>query len=610
MGDSVSAAAAQHAEPAPRWDAWRLLRGVAPRGAPVLDRRALFESSALTLSDAMLRGTELGVHRAGAHGAWDLPYRVGPGIDRFSLWFDGLPVQGGACAEANLHTLSPALLSELHWLPPSPFLDPLAASADGMLWGATPQADPAATLSAVRLCEGAGGVGTQEFWLTRAAAAWRLTGAYAHSSGEGRPAWVEPRYTGTQYQNLLANLDRGARWGVLRLSVAGRDGKWTMEGPRKLVWESQQGTIGWQSPDSSRCLADVRLVRRNDLLRWWAPEGDARRRTTETALLARGFCARGSLRLLWAGAAERVAADLRLGGGYDRSWTADGIGLATGVVWSDSLQRLRGVVGYTEPWWGAGHLRAEFSFARRLRRALGVHLEAWRNEAVAFTPRLEGDGEALLAEGLVLPGARDPEEVRQRRREHLALDLRAASGDRALCVGLFVDRIAGALGLDPDAATLLAPEVRDTTSLERLLDDATLGGARCTARLPLWWGAEIGGDLTWIFSPQEDALPVLTPRIRGRARFSLAGRLFQDDLAWEGRLICVGRSGWTTGHGWLEELARFDGELHATIGAAHLFLALRNLTNADQPSATYADGRWAPLMLRSYQAGFEWRFRD
>ena len=219
---------------------------------------------------------------------------------------------------------------------------------------------------------------------------------------------------------------------------------------------------------------------------------------------------------------------MRVGDTYDRSWSANGLGLASGVSWADSSSTLLASAGYCDPWWGEGHLRAHLAATRRVDGWLRAEMRAWRNEGVAFVPRLEGDGEALLTQGLLLPGWEPADAAAQRQRDQLSCDL-VASGERG---------------------------------------------------------------------------------VRGRLVFSLGGLLFKNDLDWEGRLMCVARGAWQTPYGRLPARARLDGEIHATIGAAHLFLALRNVTNAEQESATYADGLWAPLMLRSYQAGFEWRFRD
>ncbi|MBM3317989.1 MAG: hypothetical protein FJY75_09050, partial [Candidatus Eisenbacteria bacterium] len=347
------------------WDPRWLLAALPSAAADTLLTRArLAVSSGMVLADALERESALGLFRAGGHGAWDQPYRIGPGAERFSLWAGGLPSAGPALPEANLSTMTPLSLDRLVRLAPDPLLDPLACGQDGLLWGegAPPAQGPAA--SAVRLTQGAGGSTTEDFVLSRRSGPWGIAGGFAHSRADGRPFWIVPRYGASRYQNLALALDRAIGGCALRVTGEERAGRAVLAPGRKLVWESRLASAGWQRM-GERSTAEALLIRRNDLLRWWGDEGTDRRRTTSTEAHLRGGWRAGSGRLLCAAAAERVALSYAGEGRGARSEEISGAGLAIAGSWPGERRSLYAAVGYSDPWWGDGHARAHLLAARR-----------------------------------------------------------------------------------------------------------------------------------------------------------------------------------------------------------------------------------------------------
>jgi hypothetical protein len=241
---------------------------------------------------------------------------------------------------------------------------------------------------------------------------------------------------------------------------------------------------------------------------------------------------------------------------------------------------------------------------------LRLAVEAWQTASAAFTPRLDGDGEALLESGFWNPGGAAEGEPGARETRHAEVRLASGHGERSLRIGYAVREIDALLGVDPELAGLLAPELRGDEPW-----DALAGSLRCRAtyaalRLPLVLGARIGADGLLLLAPEAERLPVLMPRYRARVVFALVQHLFQRDLRLEGRLIGQFRDTWMTPRGETPRLERFDAEIHATVGRAHIFFGFRNLENDVDPSATHADDAWMPLPYRSTEAGVEWHFLD
>jgi hypothetical protein len=189
--DSVRAPAARadstaiEASPLPGGPVWRIDWAAArvPSAAcdTLLTRDDLARSTTMLLSDALARESHLGLLSSGCHGAWDLPYTISPGTERLSSWLDGAPTVGAAIPEAMLHTLSPLAVESVVRLAPDPFLDPLGAARDGMIWARTIDLGGGAPKSGVRLTQGPGGSTTEDFLLGRQTVQGRWWGAYAHS---------------------------------------------------------------------------------------------------------------------------------------------------------------------------------------------------------------------------------------------------------------------------------------------------------------------------------------------------------------------------------------------------------------------------------------------
>lgn len=593
-------------EPSRRWwdPAW-LPSCLAPAvGETLLAREELFNSSAMLLSEALARESRVRVHPAGDHGAWDLPFLLGPGIDRLSLWFDGLNTAGPAIPEALSHTLTPLLLGELRYMAPDPFLDPLAAGGDGMLWGLETTERRPGTPSAIRITEGPAGSSTENAMLTRQAAAWSVMGSYAHSRCDGRQVYQDGRF-----QNLALHLDRAAAFGALRLTGIDRCGRFKMFGNRKLVWETGLLSGGSQFWAGETVRGQIRLVRRNDRLQWWGSGTDARRRTTSTEATLQASAETGVITFLGSCAIDRTSFNFTGAGCPEVHWTRTGTGIAMGAKAESRQGSAVATIGLSDPWWHEAHLRGHLVVSGRPLPRLGLALETWAGRAPVFTPRLEPDAGALLGDEFLLPTLETAGGGPVRRLWHAEARVDLSGTSYVIGGGPFVRKIEDGLGFDPEQSSLLAPSVRETLSLESLLSDVTLVGGYGHWRIGLPLGADISGDVTALLHPGLDDLPVLLPAYQGRVALSVRGLLFKGDLHWGLRLLSFFRGSWCTPYGDRPANARFDGEAHATIGRAHIFLALRNLEDEWGDSATY-DNAWIPLAPLSCCGGLEWHFLD
>ncbi|MBM3317304.1 MAG: hypothetical protein FJY75_05585, partial [Candidatus Eisenbacteria bacterium] len=282
-------------------------------------------------------------------------------------------------------------------------------------------------------------------------------------------------------------------------------------------------------------------------------------------------------------------------------------GLAIAGSWPGERRSLYAAVGYSDPWWGDGHARAHLLAARRW-GAWNFALEGGRHATAPFTPRLDGDGRALLEQGLLLPGGErvDAGPVREATEAEARLELGRRS--HGLRVGWIAREVTGALGVDPLRAADLAPGARDTLGVSSGLVRYQALSFSIGLRLPL--GGRLEADGLLVARPGKDALPVLVPRGHGRALFAIGRTFFQGDLQLEGRLVATARDAMATPAGHCAPFTRYDAEIHGRLVGARFFLAVRNLGNRPHDSATYADGAWMPLPYRSTQAGVEWHFRD
>jgi hypothetical protein len=618
-GDSLSVARAGSLAPAdtlarvapraPGWDRAWLMRELAPAARDTLiSRETLASSSGLVLADALERDSSLGLFRGGAQGAWETPYLVGPGVDRLSLWDDAFASAGPAIPEAALVSRSLMPLQRIVRLQPDPLLDPLGNGLDGLLWCERVGVPPVGTSSAFRLTEGPSGARTEDFGLERGRGAWRLTSSYAHSRSLGRPAWVRPRYTGCQNQDLNLGLDRALGGSTITVTATDRTGRSVLEPNRKLIWQAQRLAAGWQKL-GRRGAIEVALARRNDLLRWGGEAGEDRRRSTSTEAHARGALDLGGPRLLACASAEQVSLALRETGGVALSKEPRGTGCAIGVGWSGARRSLYAAAGWSDPWWGRGHARAHLLLDQRV-AGLRFALEGETHATAPFTPRLEGDGRALIEEGVLLVDGTPAEPGPLRRVNHAEARIEAGAGERSVRAGFYMRDIEHAVGADPLLAGALTPEARGLEPAAALSGDVRLRAVYGNVRLPLVLGARIEADGTWLLGPKREALPVLVPRYHARAVFAIGRTLFSGDLTLEARFVALLRDRWTTPYGERPALERYDAELRGRMGRAHFFLALRHLTNEAQDSATYAEGEWMPLPFRSSQVGVEWHFLD
>jgi hypothetical protein len=593
---------------------WLLAELGQAAGEPVVRRSELFRSSAGLFSEVLERHTSLGLHRAGSPIAWDLPYDLGPGVERLSLWLDGSTTMGPAVNEAQCQTLSPLLLSEVRYLAPDPFLDPLGAGGDGMVWTSSQEPAWDEVPSQVRFTEGVGRSGTEDVLYARQIGAWRTLASYAHASTEGRQYYPNgiQRYGNAGFQNLRFEIAPGFSTMAPHLTVSDRTGKYTLYGNRKLLWSSTELTTGVQLPWGTERTAQIGLAGRSERLQWWGPTDSGRREAWSVGASAHTALPVGPARLLFASAYERVRLRLSTYVAGDSTWDADGMGIALGWRWGMGAgpRGVTATVGWTDPWWTRGHGRARLVLVQRLAPTADLSVEAWTGRASVFIPRLEPDGDALLREGLHLLGEEPAPDGPVRRLYHVELGSCWRPGSGRLAAAVFARRIEDALGLDPDEAGNLLLDARTRESLMTSLGEATLMGARLQGRVPIAWGFRVEGAVTAVLDPPADRLPVLLSPYHGRAGVFLMRRVFKGDLELELGGSALGQGEWQTPQGAVPARVQFDAEIRALfLERALLFVQIQNLTDEFFESATY-DGSWGSLPFRSSTIGFEWHFSD
>lgn len=609
------------AEPLRRWRPALALEftGVGASQA-FIPRQRLNDTSAMLLSQVLARESSLGLFEAGSPGGWDTAFRLGPGTDRLGVWYGGEPTTGGAIPEGLLHSLSLLPIQNLHLLAPQPFLDPLAGGDDALLWATEPVAPPGRVQSAVRFTEGPAGSATEDVVLSRRVGAWGLLGSFAHSAAEGRVL-----YEASKFQNLFLGIDRSSPWGSMRVSGGGRHGQFKVDGARKQLWVAEHITAGGQAWLNEQVGGQVQITRRNDLIRWWTPSENVRRRTTSTSLTFRGVKQAQHQALLVSAGLQSTRLSYWRRYVRDDQWRRTGLGLAIGYRVKRDRWNALASAGYADPWWQSGHVRLHGQAAFALHADWAVACEGWTGGTQQFTPRAEPDGVALFGRGLFYPDGSAADDGPLRRVSHAELKVgraarplaeRSRNGQPLLNAAVFYHGIENGLGLSSADAPLLRPDVRDTVAAADLLGDRDLVGLRGEVRLPLLWGFGLEGDWVWLLRPTADrSLPVFQARQRGKGGLTLHLMLFKGDLDWWGRAMVAFEGARSTPYGELSSHARLDLEMRARIREATFFLLLRNA--AAQPdrsedwgdSATYDEG-WMPLPGRSYRAGVEWHFLD
>jgi len=613
-GVVADSAAAEAAERPLQW--WRrdwLLTQLGPAaGEPSLGRDELFHATAGLFSEMVQRDVHLGLHAAGSPIAWDLPYDLGPGVERLSLWLDGATTMGPALGEAQCQTVSPLLLGDVRCLAPDPFLDPLGAAGDGMIWTASQEPSWEDVPSQVRFTEGVAQLGTQDVLYARQTGKWRTLASYAHASAQGRQAYPSglQRYRTAGFQNLLLQVDRAFTLAAPRLTASDREGRYTLEGNRKLYWGSTRFSAGAQVPWGTERTAQIEFARRSERLQWWGPTDSARREARTFGVNGQAALPAGPARLLLAAAYERVRTFWSTHAAGDTAWNSNGTGMAIGWQMGDDHRSVTATAGWTDPWWTRGHARARLVVVQQLSPSATLCGEAWTGRAGVFIPRLEPDGDALVGEGLHLLGDDPAADGPVRRIVHAQLASHWRPGGARLGAALFARHIADALGLDSEEAGALLPEVRTREDLMHSLAEVTLIGARFQGRVPLVWGLRAEGAVTAVLDPPLEQLPVLVAPVHGSGGIFLAGRAFKGDLAYELGLTAQGQGQWHTPWGPVPARVQVDAMISAVfLERAHLFVQFYNLTDEFFESATYDEG-WGALPYRSSTIGLEWHFLD
>lgn len=611
FGDSAASAAPPVAG---LWwrDGYRLRVGAATPRRPAAPRRELGRSAAMYLSELLEKETPLGLFAAGSPGAVSTPYAWGPGTDRISCWSAGEATAGAGLPEGLTHTLSLLAAEAVYLLDPDPVFDPVGEGSDGLIYASAPGQAPQGTPSAFRLTEGPYGAGTEDVILARRVGSWGVRGSYAHARAAGRYL-----YDVTKFQNLYLAVERAGANGALRAAAAGRHGQVNIEDHRKLLWEADQLSVGWQYLAGSAYDAQILLERRNDLTRWWAVGENIRRRTTSTGATLLG-------RRSFSGGGEVLASigfeqtEMRYGRRDVRAadWSRSGIGLAMGWAQTAGPWSYRAALGYSDPWWQAGHLRGHLEAAFAPDSTWAGYARGWSGGTQQVTPRAEPDGAALLERGLFFPAGEDATTGGLRRVSELAAGVRLRAGGLRLESGPAWRRIENGMGLRGDQAELLQPGIRDSLEAKTLLSDTDLWAWTGRGRIGLPWGLWLEGAGRVMLSPRALAeLPVFQPRERGQLSLAAAGALFKGDLHWQALAAVVYTGVRASPYGELPEHARLDLEGRGRIRDASFFLALHNaLGDPNAPedwgeSATYDEG-WMPLPGRGYRMGIEWHFLD
>ncbi len=611
FGDSAAALEAPRAGLWWRAD-YRLARTTAGTPRPAATRAELTRSSAMYFSELIEAESPLGLFAAGSPGAYDTPYAWGPGTDRFSFCLAGQATAGAGVPEGLSHTLSPLLSEAVFIVHPDPVFDPLGQGSDGAIYASLPDHVPQRTPSAFRLTEGPSGSGTEDLILARRVGAWGVQGSYAHANAAGRYL-----YDVTKFQNLYLAVDRAESWGGLRAVAAGRHGQVNIENHRKLLWEAEQLSVGGQWLSSTTYDAELVIERRNDLTRWWSVDENIRRRSTSTGATLIG-------RRIFLGTGEALASigiehtQMSYGRRHvrEQNWSRTGMGLAMGWVHATGPWSYRAAVGYSDPWWQSGHLRAHLDVAYEPGTVWGGFARAWSGGTQQFVPRAEPDGVAALERGLFFPGGEDASTGGLRRVTELVVGMRLRAGPLRLETGPEWRRIENGIGLRGDQAARLVPADRESLQSDQLLSDADLWAWQGSGRIDLLYGFALEGSGRVMLTPRTFAeLPVFQPGERGQVSLVAEGSVFRGDLLWQGVATVVYTGSRTSPYGELPEHARLDLEGRGRIRDASFFMALHNaLGDPSAPgdwgeSATYDDG-WMPLPGRGYRMGIEWHFLD
>jgi len=558
----------------------------------LLSTNQLRHSAALTLSDLLAAETPIGNFRAGSHGVWDLPYLISPAVERLSLWFQDIGTTGAAFPEATTHSLSLLPVSELHYIAPDPILDPLGAGGDGMLYAINDIPNWKETPSAIRLSEAPNGTSVEDAYLAKQVDPWRLLTSLSHLGSDGRVL-----YGGTKYQHLMMQLERVTRRGAFRVVGWDRSGKYHLSGYRKQTWESRMLSFGWQYATFREGEGEFRVVRRNERLRWFEPDLEAVRRTISTEMTVQSAFPAGPISLVTSQAISWTSLAYQSGEKRERVHSRLGTGTAIGAVWEDAGSRAMVSLGRTDPWWDQAFSRGRFAVGRNLGRGLSIDLAGWFGGAPLFEPGLEPRGMTRISDGINLPNEVSLINKEQRRIRHLEMSGNAQYDRVRLRAALFQREIKDGLGL--------VSGVED----QSMRSDLTLRGATCSWDLALPYGSRLTGDLTTVLDPVYDDLPYLVAPYRARVVFEINRLLCQDELDLAFRLICEFQGKWQTEVGQMPATNRLNGELHGTIGKAHIFVGIYNLEDDLRESSTYSGG-WLVLPVRNFRSGVEWHFLD
>ena len=527
-----------------------------------------------------------------------------PGRDIPEMRVDGIPVVSPRWPETAHSPLPLLAIGEVALRRYAPICGPLSSTGGARLDLSLfpPVADRA--VSAMRLTQGSYATYTDEMVLRRPLGPVLFRGYYGDSKSDGR--YLLGRQTGQTIGLRAGRAIAGgwADWGYEDATYRARQ-----LATKRVLWDRTVWSLRFSRPDSATIHGEAAVYWRSDRGRWETAQGatERRGRAVGIRLLAERSGAAGAFsaaaeiegsrtRFVRPEVESRSLEDLSIGlaAGYGRAGTGWASRLSAGVVRHDPLA-------------AAFVFSAEWELDSPGFPALLAHASrAVRHRAL---PRLPTDGGAWVRQGIDLVPERDGEAPEALWRGAIEIANRRRPGGSEIRLGL--DALLDAGGLDPalDDLAPLGVDAQDALAPEQLRRDAWFLSPwiRTAAALPL--GLRLEAEVAATEAEGTVARHLGLAAFRWDGRLGRRALLFREDLDIDLRLCATGRTEAATPYGTLPAVGMLDGEIHARIGSADLFLVMGNLTNVEQRSMSY-DGGFMILPLRHYRAGIAWTFLD
>ncbi|MBD3163453.1 MAG: hypothetical protein GF346_13245 [Candidatus Eisenbacteria bacterium] len=582
----------------------RLVSGSLPPPGREIARAELRRSATQEGRDAVADALDLVVLRPGAPQR-PAPLSLGvPGRDVPELRVDGIPVVSSRWPETALSPLPLLAIESAQVRRYTPIAGPLSSTGGSRLdLTLLPPVDGEAR-SAIRLTQGQYATYTDEAVLRRPLGPVLFRGYYGDSKSDGRLLWgaQEGQTIGLRAGHRMAG--GWATWGYDDASYRSR-----LLTTKRALWDRALGSLRWTEDDTVGTAVEGTLYGRSDRGRWETAGGLTERRGRAVGL--RVLAERPATAGAWSTILEIEGTRTRVKepGARERLLEDLAIGLAAGGVHGGTGWTVRASAGAVRL--APLDLSPVFAVegeidAPGLPRVLLHASRAVRHRSL---PRVPTDGAAWVLQGIGLASEGDEGPPEALWRGAIEVANRRAAGGSEIRIGM--DLLLDRDGLDPNLAdlALLGIGQQDAIPADRLRSDAWFVSpwVRADARLPLNLHLRAGAFATAAEEGTESHLGL--PALRWEGRFGWRARLFRDDLDLELRVKGSGRTEVATPYGTLPALGLLDGEIHARVGSADLFLVMANLTNVEQRSMSY-DGGFMILPLRHYRAGITWVFLD